>query len=160
MCKRNIEWLPLTGSVSTRDLICNPGICQESNWWPFGLQDNAQHTEPHQSGLRKNFCDDSFPIQIISKMSSQAMILVISETILNKQYPQYPIPPSSFAKIINWISQMHPLPSIHPCCHTLGSDLQFISELWCLVIQFQISHVVSYLNPSKDSPLLTGSKAF
>ena len=34
-------------------LACNPGMCPErkSNPGPFGLWDNAQSTEPHQSGL-------------------------------------------------------------------------------------------------------------
>ena len=33
--------------------VCNPDVCgdQESNWCPSTLQDNAQPTESHQSGL-------------------------------------------------------------------------------------------------------------
>ena len=33
-------------------LACNSGVCpdRESNKWPFNLQDDAQPTEPHQSG--------------------------------------------------------------------------------------------------------------
>ena len=36
----------------TGDLAHNPGVCpdQESNQRPFGLQDDTQSTEPHQSG--------------------------------------------------------------------------------------------------------------
>ena len=35
----------------SRDLACNPGMCPdwESNQWHFGLQNDAQPTEPHQS---------------------------------------------------------------------------------------------------------------
>ena len=42
MCKRNINWLPLT--PPTLDLACNPGMCpdQELNQWLFGLQKNVQ----------------------------------------------------------------------------------------------------------------------
>ena len=41
----------------TEDLACNPGMCPnwELNQWPFSLQDNTQHTEPHQSGLKDLF---------------------------------------------------------------------------------------------------------
>ena len=41
----------------TRGLPHNLGICpdQESNQWPFGLWDNAQPIEPHQSGLNCYF---------------------------------------------------------------------------------------------------------
>ena len=37
----------------TRDLACNTGMCPdgELNRQPFGLQDDAQLTELHQSGL-------------------------------------------------------------------------------------------------------------
>ena len=37
----------------TRDLVCNPGMYPdwELNRQPFGLQDSAQPTELHQSGL-------------------------------------------------------------------------------------------------------------
>ena len=52
MRERNIDWLPLLCAL-TGDWTCNPGMCpdQESNWRPFTLQDEAQLTEPHQSGL-------------------------------------------------------------------------------------------------------------
>ena len=35
----------------------NPGMCPdwESNQWPFGLWDDTQPTEPHQSGLNFNY---------------------------------------------------------------------------------------------------------
>ena len=38
----------------SRDLAHNPGVCpdQELKWLPFSLQNNAQRTEAHQSGLR------------------------------------------------------------------------------------------------------------
>ena len=41
----------------TRDLAQNQGMCsdQESNWWPFGLLDNSQPTEPHQLGILSLF---------------------------------------------------------------------------------------------------------
>ena len=41
----------------TGDLAYNPGMCPnwESNWQPFGLQNGAQSTEPHQPGLNKIF---------------------------------------------------------------------------------------------------------
>ena len=37
---------------STGDLACNPGLCPEweSNWQTFGLQADAQPTEPYQPG--------------------------------------------------------------------------------------------------------------
>ena len=37
---------------------CSPAICpdQPPNWWPFGLWDDAQPTEPGQSGLCFKFC--------------------------------------------------------------------------------------------------------
>ena len=33
--------------------VGDPGVCpeRESNWQPFGLQADAQSTEPHQAGL-------------------------------------------------------------------------------------------------------------
>ena len=36
-----------------KDLACNPGMCPdwEENQQPFGLWNNAQPTESHQSGL-------------------------------------------------------------------------------------------------------------
>ena len=42
MCGRNINWLPLAHTL-TGDWACNPGMCpdQESNRWPFALQDDA-----------------------------------------------------------------------------------------------------------------------
>ena len=42
------SYVPPTG-----DLAHNSGMCPdwESNWGPFGLQDNMQSTEPHQPGL-------------------------------------------------------------------------------------------------------------
>ena len=38
------------------DPSSNPGMCPhwEANWWPFGLWDYTQPTEPHQSGLCEN----------------------------------------------------------------------------------------------------------
>ena len=50
MWEKHIDWLPLTHR--TRDQTCNPGMCpdKESNQWLFGLWDNAQPTEPLQSG--------------------------------------------------------------------------------------------------------------
>ena len=49
-----------------RNRICNPGMCpdQESSWWPFTLQDDAQPTGPRQSGPKQFFNEgfsDSFP---------------------------------------------------------------------------------------------------
>ena len=37
---------------STGDLACNPGMCPdwELNWQPFGLGNNTQTAEQHQSG--------------------------------------------------------------------------------------------------------------
>ena len=48
--ERNINPLSLP-MPPTQDLACNPSIFldQESNQWPFGLQDNIQPTELHQS---------------------------------------------------------------------------------------------------------------
>ena len=43
-----VSCMPPTG-----DLACNTGMCPglALDWWlPFGLWDNAQPTEPHQSG--------------------------------------------------------------------------------------------------------------
>ena len=56
--ERNInvqEELRLVASCTppTGDLARNPGMCpdQKSDQQPFGLWDDAQPTEPHQSGL-------------------------------------------------------------------------------------------------------------
>ena len=51
MCERNIDGLPLAGALAG-DQTYNPGMCPdwELNWRPFGLQDDTQPTEPHQSG--------------------------------------------------------------------------------------------------------------
>ena len=49
MCQRNIaSHTPPTGNGT-----CNPGMCPdwESNQRPLALQDDAQPTEPCQSGL-------------------------------------------------------------------------------------------------------------
>ena len=45
--------LHVSRTPPARDLACNPGMCpdQELNQQPFSLQDDAQPTEPHQSGL-------------------------------------------------------------------------------------------------------------
>ena len=42
----------------TGDLACNLGMCsdRESNWRPFGLWDDTQPTEPHQSGHNVSLC--------------------------------------------------------------------------------------------------------
>ena len=57
--KREIDvqekhWLVASLMSPTRDMDLNPGKCpdQESNRWPFGLQDDAQPAEPHHSGLK------------------------------------------------------------------------------------------------------------
>ena len=46
----------------TRDKTHKPGMCPdvESNWGPFGLQDDAQPTEPHQSGLVSRVLDKGY----------------------------------------------------------------------------------------------------
>ena len=51
MRKGNIDWLPLICAL-IRDQTHNPGMCPhwESNQQPFTLRDDAQPTEPHQSG--------------------------------------------------------------------------------------------------------------
>ena len=56
--ERNIDvWEKYRSAAScmppTGDLARNPGMCPdwESNQWPFSLLDDAQPTEPHQSGL-------------------------------------------------------------------------------------------------------------
>ena len=48
------QCLDASPAPSTRDLVCNPGMCPdwESNQRPFGLQAGAQSTEPHQPGLK------------------------------------------------------------------------------------------------------------
>ena len=47
-------WLPLTPSLTPRDLAYNPGVCPdwESNRRPFGSQAGTQFTELHQPGLK------------------------------------------------------------------------------------------------------------
>ena len=54
--ERNIDVREKVASCApaTGDLSCHPGTCLdwESNQRLFGLQDNAQPTEPHQSGCR------------------------------------------------------------------------------------------------------------
>ena len=53
------------------DLACNPGMCpdQELNRRPLGLWDDAQPTEPHQSG-QKSFFWLYFDLTIKSKMDA------------------------------------------------------------------------------------------
>ena len=48
----------------TRDQARNPGVCpdQDLNWWPFGLQDSTQPTEPHQPGIYCHFTVRSFDL--------------------------------------------------------------------------------------------------
>ena len=69
MYKRYIDWLPL----ECPQLDCNPGMGpdRELNWQPFGLWDNAQLTEPHQSGLTQKATEDSGISQLISKPTTQ-----------------------------------------------------------------------------------------
>ena len=57
MWESNIDWLPLIHTLIGEQSY-NPGMWPdwELNQWPFALQDNAQPTEPHQSGL--NCCPD------------------------------------------------------------------------------------------------------
>ena len=56
MPKRNINCLPLVSAPFTRsrDRTCHPGTCldPESHLRPVALQDDAQPTEPHQSGSK------------------------------------------------------------------------------------------------------------
>ena len=49
--ERNMGQLSVTWAL-TREWTCKPGVCpdRESNLRPFGLQDDAQPTEPHWSG--------------------------------------------------------------------------------------------------------------
>ena len=49
--ERNINWVPLP-CAPAGDPTCNPGMCPnwELNQRPFALWDDAQPTEPHQSG--------------------------------------------------------------------------------------------------------------
>ena len=51
MCKRYVDWLPLT--YPTGDLAHNPCMCPdwESNRQPFSFQAGTQSTEPYQPGL-------------------------------------------------------------------------------------------------------------
>ena len=57
--EREGEKHPLVASCMppTGGLVHNPGLCpdQESNWQPFSLWDDAQPTEPHQSGQKPDF---------------------------------------------------------------------------------------------------------
>ena len=54
--ERNIDWLPLL-CPPTRDQTRNPSMCPdwELNLLPFALRDDAQITEPQQSGPEKYF---------------------------------------------------------------------------------------------------------
>ena len=49
----SISCLFYTPKLGTDQTHCNPGMCpeRESDWCPFTLQDDAQSTEPHGSGL-------------------------------------------------------------------------------------------------------------
>ena len=60
MCERNIDGLPPAYAV-TKDRTHNPSMCpdQESNWQPSALWDEAQPTEPHQSGLNQGILRQS-----------------------------------------------------------------------------------------------------
>ena len=54
--ERNVNWLPLVCTL-TRNQTRNPRMCPdwELNQLPFTLRDDAQATEPHQSGLYVHF---------------------------------------------------------------------------------------------------------
>ena len=54
MFERNIDQLPLTHPLQWGGQSHTPGMYLdwELNWQPFSLQDDAQPTEPHQSGHR------------------------------------------------------------------------------------------------------------
>ena len=49
-------------TCSNRDQICNPSMCpdQESNPWPFSLQDDTHPTESHWSGLFTRLMENVF----------------------------------------------------------------------------------------------------
>ena len=66
MWKKNIDRLPLAFTPARHQTL-NPGMCPdwESNWWPFALWDDAQPTEPHQSGLNKCFLNISWHVHVI-----------------------------------------------------------------------------------------------
>ena len=49
MCERYIDWLPLTCPQPVTWPISQ--TCALTGNQPFSFQDNAQPTEPHQSGL-------------------------------------------------------------------------------------------------------------
>ena len=53
--ERNIHQSVASCTPPTGDLAQNPGMCPdwESNGFPLGLWDNAQPTEPQQSGMKK-----------------------------------------------------------------------------------------------------------
>ena len=63
--ERNIYQLPLTGPPLGTWLL-NPGMCpdQELYLWPFGLRDEAQPTEPYQSG-KSLYTLDSFKSSVL-----------------------------------------------------------------------------------------------
>ena len=86
--ERNIDGREKHGSIASHmpprwDLARNPRLCPdwELNLWPFGLQNDAQSTETHQSGLKvttglipsQGTCVGSFPW--VCRRGSQLMFL-------------------------------------------------------------------------------------
>ena len=66
MCKRNIDWLPLSWPPS-KGLARNPGTCphRELNRRPFGSWDGTQPYEQHQSGLLVMYIKNNFFLLIV-----------------------------------------------------------------------------------------------
>ena len=77
--ERNINRLSLTHAPA-RDQTHNPSMSPdwESNWRPFTLQDDAQPTEPHHSGLDPNFWFSPCSALVFNLISVDCFKLVLS----------------------------------------------------------------------------------
>ena len=95
------------------DLACNPGMCPdwESNWQPFGLQYDAQPTEPHQS-------EHPFPLNWVKSflsydhksLSQSTLSFNCNSLLFSKSEPLF-LPPQ-----VPFILQLTEIPGCYPQC--------------------------------------------
>ena len=88
--ERDIDLLPLT-HTPTQDQTRNQGICpdQESNRWPFALQDDAQPIKPHWSGLCWAILNNSYKNK--TKQNPISNCLPFHSIFSAKHSPYYPV---------------------------------------------------------------------
>ena len=89
MCRRNIDQLPLSCPQPGAWLATHAcALTGNQTGWTFGLQDNAQPTEPHQPGLGKNAeSPGKFPSPHAAKAGDVLAPPVLSPPILCQSLP-------------------------------------------------------------------------